>query len=445
MALELAWTAAVVVRSRDQPEIRNLLTVKFMGPPVPAHPGETSADSVEVLMDADAEEENQVKEEIMEFDMDPEGTTSPSKLDVRDANDDSMEIDDSDDEKEDIAVTAGILSTTHKRRTIAMRRTGDEEEDEDESDSEDEQSNHGGSSPGATVAPPNAGTQPEVVKLEESAPEATASGLRTSEVIADAADTEESRAATAADTASNANRDSVTVTRGPSVISISTTLNGEPNAHAAFSVPPPHLLTPALSTSRASKKALKIGKEDVALSSTGGSLLDPKLLRGPLIDLSSSDDDAESSTSNGMTTLFANLSELYRRGLAHEGDTPIENADIGKDDITLTQLFPEIPVYEFGPAGNGDKKDRRVDESGLTVGRLTATNRLMEGRNVLLSTLAPARNYRAGYGWADTNDAPVTDDWREVADSKNDSIPPAARAYPTSCRQSSTPLWVMSY
>lgn len=166
---------------------------------------------------------------------------------------------------------------------------------------------------------------------------------------------------------------------------------------------------------------LKPGRDDVPLSSTAGSLLDPKLLRSPILDLSFED-----------TTI--DLSDIFNRGLSLEDREP----DCDKDDISLQSLFPELSVYEFGtpPAQlpNGDsnsandnnKKDKRNDESGMSVGRLTYTNRLMDGKNILLSVLQPGSKYRKGV-WDDPSDISVTEEPRDYSKACPDPAPPTAR------------------
>jgi len=162
------------------------------------------------------------------------------------------------------------------------------------------------------------------------------------------------------------------------------------------------------------KKGLKAGHEDVAMSSVAGSLLDPKLLRGPILDL-------------GLEEFVVDLSDLFNQGLAIEDRVP----DADKDDITLASLFPELSLYEFTePPRNevNEKKERRVDESGMTSGRLTYTTRLMDSKNVLLSTLQPGMKYRQGR-WDDPSDAPVAEEPRDYSKASPDIIPPAARKF----------------
>lgn len=170
---------------------------------------------------------------------------------------------------------------------------------------------------------------------------------------------------------------------------------------------------------------LKSGREDISFSSTAGSLLDPKLLRGPILDLS-------------WEETAIDLSDLFNRGLSLEDREP----DCDKDDISLQSLFPELSVYEFSAppelgidpiSGNNNsndnnKRDKRVDESGMSVGRLTYTNRLMDSKNVLLSTLQPGTKYRKGV-WDDPSDLPITIEPRDYSKVCPDPPPPSARKF----------------
>jgi chromatin modification-related protein VID21 len=163
------------------------------------------------------------------------------------------------------------------------------------------------------------------------------------------------------------------------------------------------------------KKGLKAGHEDVAVSSVAGSLLDPKLLRGPILDL-------------GLEEFVVDLCDLFNQGLAIEDQV----SDPDKDDITLASLFPELPLYDFTEPPQSEvngKKDKRIDESGMSSGRLTYTARLMDSKNLLLSTLQPGTKYRQGR-WDDPSDIPVAEEPRDYSKSFAEIVPPAAREFP---------------
>lgn len=162
-------------------------------------------------------------------------------------------------------------------------------------------------------------------------------------------------------------------------------------------------------------KGLKAGHEDVIVSSVAGSLLDPKLLRGPILDL-------------GLEEFLVDLCDLFNQGLAIEDQV----ADPDKDDITLTSLFPELPLYDFTSPPQSEangKRDKRIDESGMASGRLTYTTRLMDSNNVLLSTLQPGSKYRPGGGWDDPSDIPVAEEPRDYTKASVEIVPPTAREF----------------
>jgi chromatin modification-related protein VID21 len=158
------------------------------------------------------------------------------------------------------------------------------------------------------------------------------------------------------------------------------------------------------------REGLKANGEDAALSSTATSILDPQTLRSPVLDLELED-------------TVINLSELLNRSLAMTDS--ISTPD--KFDIALPALFPELNVYSFSTppkVESIDKKNKRIDESGMSSGRLTLTTRLLDSKNVLVSALQPGQRYRRGV-WEDTNDIPGMDE--SFSQLRTDAIPPAAR------------------
>ena len=196
----------------------------------------------------------------------------------------------------------------------------------------------------------------------------------------------------------------------------SDTADVEQEAQPGIMVPPcdENASPQTRSMTGSNKRGLKAGHEDVAVSSVAGSLLDPKLLRGPILDLD-------------LEEFVIDLSDLFNQGLAIEDRVP----DPDKDDITLASLFPELSLYDFPepPASEAnEKKDKRVDESGMTSGRLTYTTRLMDSKNVLLSTLQPGTKYRQGK-WDDPSDVPVAEEPRDYSKASPDIVPPAARKF----------------
>ncbi|KAF9510866.1 hypothetical protein BS47DRAFT_1487193 [Hydnum rufescens UP504] len=166
---------------------------------------------------------------------------------------------------------------------------------------------------------------------------------------------------------------------------------------------------PQTSVADVHQEGLKANSEDAALSSTATSILDPQTLRGPVLDLELGD-------------TVINLSELLNRSLAMAD--PISTPD--KFDIALPALFPELNVYSFSAppkAESIDKKNKRIDESGMSSGRLTLTTRLLDSKNVLVSALQPGQRYRRG-AWEDTNDIPGMEE--SFSQLRTDAIPPAA-------------------
>src|SRR5258708_29525008 len=128
------------------------------------------------------------------------------------------------------------------------------------------------------------------------------------------------------------------------------------------------------------RSALRPGAENVPLSSTALSILDTKTLRTPLLNL-----DLEET--------IVDLSEMIEESLSidERGSLTPE-----RDSISLPNLFPELDLYSFAEppiSGGNDKKSRRVDESGMSVGRLTLATRIMDSKNVLVSSLHPGKHY----------------------------------------------------
>lgn len=176
------------------------------------------------------------------------------------------------------------------------------------------------------------------------------------------------------------------------------------------------------------KKGMKTNGEDVAITSVAGNI-DPKLLRGPLLDISLED-------------TFVDLSDLFNRGLSFAERIP----EPDKDDISLARLFPELSVYDMpeapspvsteatsGGDGSATKKmHKRVDESGMSTGRLTYASRLMDANNVLLSALQPGLKYKNGV-WEDPNDSPIPEEVRDYSKAPVEFTPPSAGELTTIC------------
>ncbi|PWN35071.1 uncharacterized protein FA14DRAFT_160390 [Meira miltonrushii] len=69
------------------------------------------------------------------------------------------------------------------------------------------------------------------------------------------------------------------------------------------------------------------------------------------------------------------------------------------DQLNLSSLFPELPLFDAPAAPQFGKGDRRWDDGSLNQApRLTHVSRLMDSKPVLVSTLQPARN-RAHERW----------------------------------------------
>ena len=146
------------------------------------------------------------------------------------------------------------------------------------------------------------------------------------------------------------------------------------------------------------------------MSSVAGCLLNPKLLRGPILNL-----DQEE--------FIIDLSDLFNQGLTIEDRVP----DPDKDNIMLASLFPELSLYSFPQLPESEaneKKDKRVDDSGMMSSRLTYMTRLMDLKNVLLRMLQPRTKYRQGK-WDDPSNVPVAEEPQEYK-ATPDIIPPAA-------------------
>ncbi|MCO5588322.1 hypothetical protein L7F22_042277 [Adiantum nelumboides] len=63
------------------------------------------------------------------------------------------------------------------------------------------------------------------------------------------------------------------------------------------------------------------------------------------------------------------------------------------DQLNLSALFPELPLFDAPAAPQSGKGDRRWDDGSLNQApRLTHVSRLMDSKPVLVSTLQPARN-----------------------------------------------------
>ena len=161
------------------------------------------------------------------------------------------------------------------------------------------------------------------------------------------------------------------------------------------------------------RSALRPGAENAPLSSTALSVLDTKTLRTPLLNL-----DLEE-TILDLSGMVEDSLSIDERG----SYTP------DRDSISLPNLFPELDLYSFADpptSGTNDKKSRRVDESGMSVGRLTLATRIMDSKNVLVSSLQPGKQYRQGV-WDILSENPVSDEPRDGQDSKSDATPPTAR------------------
>lgn len=184
---------------------------------------------------------------------------------------------------------------------------------------------------------------------------------------------------------------------------------------------------PANDTTTTAPVGLKPGKEDLPLSSAAGSLLDPKLLRGPILDLT-------------FDETLINLSDIFNRGLSLEDRQAEPECD--KDDINLSNLFPELAIYGFSAPppptalSFDTKNEKRVDDTGMSTGRLTYTNRLMDSKNILLSTLQPGTKFRKGGldtdedavgSWDDPSDMPVADEPRDWSKVTNEVVHAPAR------------------
>ena len=104
--------------------------------------------------------------------------------------------------------------------------------------------------------------------------------------------------------------------------------------------------------------------------------------------------------------------------------------DPDKDNIALMSLFPELSLYDFPELPESEaneKKDKRVDESGMTSSCLPYVTRLMDLKNVLLSTLQPRTKYWQGK-WDDPSNIPVAEGPQDYK-ATPDIVPPAAHKF----------------
>lgn len=98
------------------------------------------------------------------------------------------------------------------------------------------------------------------------------------------------------------------------------------------------------------------------------------------------------------------------------------------DQLSLSALFPELPLFDAPAAPQFGKGDRRWDDGSLNQApRLTHVSRLMDSKPVLVSTLQPARN-RAHERWREEGEwnlaAQMADPSKGVAPEVLDAVPP---------------------
>lgn len=94
----------------------------------------------------------------------------------------------------------------------------------------------------------------------------------------------------------------------------------------------------------------------------------------------------------------------------------LSNVDDARIALSLSALFPDLPLYSDFLLASDPQMDKRIEDSSAWAGRLSHVTRLLESKPLLVSTVQPGRT-RTVKGWEPATSV-LLDDSREMVDAR---------------------------
>ena len=92
----------------------------------------------------------------------------------------------------------------------------------------------------------------------------------------------------------------------------------------------------------------------------------------------------------------------------------LSNVDDASIALSLSALFPDLPLYSDFLLASDPQMDKRIEDSSAWSGRLSHVSKLLESKPLLVSTVQPGRT-RTTKGWEPSTSV-FLDDSRELVD-----------------------------
>lgn len=94
----------------------------------------------------------------------------------------------------------------------------------------------------------------------------------------------------------------------------------------------------------------------------------------------------------------------------------LSNVDDASIALSLSALFPDLPVYSDFLLASDPQMDKRIEDSSAWSGRLSHVTKLLESKPLLVSTVQPGRT-RTTRGWEPATSV-YLDDSKEMVDAR---------------------------